>query len=108
MVGGTVRWRRAVRGEERDTDFALLNGGFGGLLDVGPDLADVGGCVGVGGDADGLDEEFVAAFGFWWWVFLHGLQENLHFDVAMAFDAAGVGADAVSRKLSVVCRTSLV
>ena len=97
----------AIRGKEADTDLLLLNGGFGRLFDIGPDLGDVGGVAG-GGDGDGLHEELVSAARVRWGVFFHGLQEDLHFDGAGGFDAAGVGADAVSERVLVCCRGGCV
>ena len=103
MRRDTIRRRRDtnVCGQETDADFLLLDRGFGILLDVAPDLADAAG-VEVGAHGDGLDEEFVATAGVRWRIFFHGLQEDLDFDVAAGFDAAGVWADAVSATLLVI------
>ena len=65
-----IRCRSAIGGEESDTYLLLLDARFGGLLDVGPNLADVGG-VTVGFDGDGLHEEFVSAARIWGWIFFH-------------------------------------
>ena len=102
----TIRLRRAstIRRQKRNLDLPLLDGTFRRLLDIRPDLADVAavGRAGGGGDGDGLDEEFVAAAGVGRGLFFHCLQEDLHFHRAGGFDAAGVGADAVSMPFMLV------
>lgn len=81
--------------QENDADLLFLDGGLVGLLDAGPDLGDVEALGGVGGDCDGLDEELVFAAGVERRVLLHGLQEDLDFDIAARLDAARVWAHAV-------------
>lgn len=73
-----------------------MDGGLGSALNARPDLRDSLAVGSVGGDGDGLDEELVFAADVERRILLHGLEENLDFDMAGGFDAAGVGSHAVS------------
>ena len=97
--GETVGLVLAVGGQEDDADLLLLNGGLGGALDASPDLGDAGAFGGVGGDGDGLDEEFVFAADVEGRVLFHGLEQDLDLDGAGRLDAARVGAHAVSGRV---------
>lgn len=72
-----------------------MNGRLGGALNARPDLGDSLAVGSVGGDGDGLDEELVFAANVERRVLLHGLEENLDFDMARGLDTAGVGSYAV-------------
>lgn len=60
--------------EEVDADLAFLDGLFGRLFDRLPEGGDIGILIGRG--ENGLDEEFVTAFGVERRFFFHGLEEN--------------------------------
>ena len=67
------RWSCVWR-QEIDPNLALLNGSFGSLFDGLPDTGDIIGIV--GSREDGLNEEFVTAFGIEWRVFFHRLEKH--------------------------------
>jgi hypothetical protein len=100
----------AVCGKEDHANLLLLDGGLVGGFNAGPDLRDREALCGVGGDGDGLDEELVFAADVKGRVLLHGLEENLDFDMAGGLDAAGVWAHAVpgGRLLEVAGRVEFV
>lgn len=60
--------------KEVDSYLALLNRSFGCLFDICPERGDVG--IGIGGDGNRLDEEFVSTFGIKRRIFLHGLEQD--------------------------------
>ena len=78
-----------------------MNGRLGGALNARPDLRDSEAVGSVGGDSDGLNEELVFAADVERRVLLHGLEENLDFDIAGGLDAAGVGSYTVSGRACV-------
>lgn len=99
-IGIIRRWSLGVFCREKsNSDLAFLNRRLGGFLDVLPLLELLIWCLGLGykhkssttsgtydrrhvgvfmiwGDGDGLDEEFIAAFGIQRRVLLHRLQQD--------------------------------
>lgn len=86
--------RSSGSGEVGTSDFLLVNCRLVLFFDDGPDLLKRGGLK-VGSDDGGLNEELVAALGRGRGLFLHGLEQDLHFDPLARLNAAGVGANTV-------------